>query len=334
MSDKKHSSKRTLFGGLFSILILGIAAFLLFNQQYVKDQITVWSYKPTPQVQNLESTIDFTAQGKFYFYAEQPEIDGSDDFNKNCQRQEVGNPILGCYLTSRIYVFDVTNQQLNGIEEVTAAHETLHAVWARMSDSDKSKISVLLEAEYATLGSNTDLTQRMEYYKRTEPGQFDNELHSILGTEIPNLSPELEAHYKQYFNDRQKIVDYHAKYAAVFTDLKNQSDSLYSALTTLGASIEARSKTYDADSAQLSADITAFNTRANNGDFSSTGEFNSERTALLNRSNKLDADRISISGDIDTYNSQYVEYQKVSSEIEVLNKSIDSIKDLQPTPSV
>jgi chaperonin cofactor prefoldin len=334
MSDKKHSLSRTLFGGLFSIAILGIATFILLNQQYVKDQVTVWSYKPTSNIQALEKNIDFTDKGKFNFYAQQPEVDGSDAFNKNCQRQEVGNPILGCYLSSRIYVFDVTNTQLDGIEEVTAAHETLHAVWERMSDGDRAHVSTLLEAEYAKLGDNTDLTQRMDYYKRAEPGQFDNELHSILGTEIPNLGPELEAHYKEYFNDRQKIVDYHTKYAAVFTGLKSQSDSLYNELTTLGSSIESRSKQYDTDVKQLSADISAFNTRADNGDFSSINQFKSERAALLARSNQLDADRASISADIDTYNAKYAQYQKVSSEIEALNKSIDSIKDLQPAPSV
>lgn len=334
MSDKKHSVRRSIVGGFVSIAILGIAAFLFLNQQFVKDQIVYLSFKPSQSVQNLESNIAFTPKGKFYFYAEQPQVDGSDSFNQDCQRQEVGNPILGCYLAGRIYIYNVTNAQLDGIEEVTAAHETLHAVWARMSDSDRARISTLLEAEYAKLGSDSDLTQRMDYYKRAEPGQFDNELHSILGTEIGNLSPELETHYKQYFSDRQKIVDFHTKYAAVFTSLKNQSDALYATLTTLAASIQSRTTQYDADVSQLSADITSFNTRANNGDFSSRSQFDSERAALLARSSQLDSDRASISSDIDTYNAKYAEYQKISSAIEVLNKSIDSIKSLQPAPSV
>ncbi|RWZ78840.1 MAG: hypothetical protein EOT05_03785 [Candidatus Microsaccharimonas sossegonensis] len=334
MSGKKHNGTRALLAGLFSFVLVGTALFLLFNQQYIKDQITVWSFKPPAKVQNLEKNINFTNKGAFYFYAQQPEINGSTDFNKNCQRQEVGNPILGCYIASRIYIFDVTNTQLNGIEEVTAAHETMHAIWERMTMSERTRMSVLLEAAYAKLGSNANLKQRMDYYKRTEPGQFDNELFAIVGTEIPNLSPELEAYYKQYFNDRQKVVDYQAKYAAVFSGLKSQSDSLYTQLKTLGASIEARSTQYDTNVKQLSADIASFNARANNGGFSSMNEFNTERAALLKRSNQLDADRASISAAIDTYNATYAEYQKVSSEIEALNKSIDSIKELQPTPSV
>lgn len=334
MSDKRPSLKRALVGGGLSIVILGIAGFLLLNQQYVKDQIAVWSYVPSSNIQSIESRIDFSGKGKFYFYATQPEADGSDKFNADCPRQEVGNPILGCYTAGRIYVYDVTNTQLDGIEEVTAAHEMLHSVWERMSASDQARMGVLLRAEYQKLGNDTDLTERMDYYQRTEPGQFENELHSILGTERATLSPELEAYYKQYFTDRQKVVDLHSKYDAVFKSLKTQSDSLYSELTTLGVSIEVRSTQYSTDTGQLSANIEVFNTRANNGSFSSISQFNSERAALFARSNKLDADRVAISSDIDTYNAKYADYQKISTQIEALNKSIDSIKALQPTPSV
>lgn len=334
MSDKKPSLVRSLIGGSFSIVILALAAFLLLNQQYVKDQITVWSFKPSQNVQQLENSIDFTSKGKFYFYAQQPVVEGSEAFNRDCQRQEVGNPILGCYVTNRIFVYDVTNAQLAGIEEVTAAHETLHAVWDRMSDSERTRVSALLEKEYSKLSNDSDLMQRMDYYKRTEPGQLDNELHSILGTEVAALSPELETHYKQYFSDRQKIVDFRTKYATVFTSLKTQADSLFAELTSLGATIESQSKAYDAAVTQLSTDITTFNAKANNGDFSSISQFNAQRSVLLARSQRIDADRAAISAEIDSYNAKYKQYQRVSSEIEILNKSIDSIKDLQPAPSV
>ncbi|MDB5160286.1 MAG: hypothetical protein JWO99_549 [Candidatus Saccharibacteria bacterium] len=334
MSDKRPSLKRTLIGGGISIAILAAAGFLLMNQQYVKDQITVWSYKPDAKILSVESRIDFSSKGQFNFYATQPEVDGSDKFNADCPRQEVGNPILGCYAGGRIYVYDVTNAQLDGIEEVTAAHEMLHAVWERMSPIDQDRIGKLLQAEYAKLSDNKDLTDRMSYYQRTEPGQFVNELHSILGTEIGNLSPELETYYKQYFNDRQKVVDLHSKYNSVFQNLKSESDSLYADLTTLGASIESRTAQYSADSKQLSADIESFNARANSGNFSSISQFNSERVSLLARTSALDAERASISADIDTYNAKYAQYQTVSSQVEALNKSIDSIKDLQPAPSV
>ena len=334
MLDKKRSLKRSLLGGIASFLLLGISAFLLLNQQYVKDQISYRSFEPSASVKALEKNISFTEKGAFYFYAQQPEIEGSEAFNKSCQRQEVGNPILGCYVTNKIFVFDVTNEKLEGIEEVTAAHETLHAVWDRLSKSEQESVGALLEAEYAKQTDNAELKERMEYYKRTEPGQLQNELHSILGTEIKTLSPDLEAHYAKYFSNRQIVVGYHTKYATVFSDLKRRADSLYAELTSLSVSIQTRSDQYDINVAQLSRDIGAFNTRANNAEFTSNNQFNRERAVLLTRTNQLDADRASISTDIDQYNAKYDEYQSISSEIEVLNKSIDSIKDLQPAPSV
>lgn len=334
MLVKKSSPTRSLFGALLSAILLAFAGFLLLNQQYVADQISVWSYEPTSAVQSIEKRIDFTQQGQFYFYTTHPEVDNSDKFNADCPRQEVGSPILGCYVMGRIYVYDVQNDQLDGIEEVTAAHETLHSVWDRMNDKEQARIGKLLKDVYVKLDSGSELTQRMAYYERTEPGQFTNELHSILGTEVKNLSPELEVYYAKYFNDRQAIVSLHDSYDALFKSLKAQSDTLYAELTTIGAEIEFRSTAYSANVQQLSADIASFNARAQSGDFETTSQFNAERSRLVARSNTLDSERQSITSTIEAYNSKYATYQKISTQIETLNESIDSIKDLEPAPSV
>jgi hypothetical protein len=334
MSAKKRSVPRAIAGAVVSVLLLCAAAFLLLNQQFVKDQISVWAYTPDTAVQSVEKRIDFTPKGQFYFYATQPAVEDADAFNAHCERQEVGNPILGCYNSGRIYVYNVTNAELDGIEEVTAAHETLHAAWERMGAEEQKRIGALLDDAYQKLQGDTDLTARMQYYQRTEPGQFENELHSILGTEQASLSPALEEYYKHYFNDRQKIVGLHEKYNSVFVGLRAQADGLYKTLTSLRESIDTRTAQYNADISQLSKDIEAFNTRANGGDFTSLSKFNAERARLVARSNQIEADRTSIGTDIDTYNAKYAQYQQVSSQIETLNKSIDSIKDLQPAPSV
>lgn len=334
MLDKKHSFSGTIVTGTLSIIILVAAGWLVMNRQYAIDQVNVWSFTPTANIKKIDERVDFTSKGQFYFYATQPQVDGTDRFNQDCPRQEAKNPILGCYTSGRIFVYDITNTQLDGIEEVTAAHEMLHAVWERTSPSEQARIANLLKAEYQKQANNKDLIERMDYYQRTEPGEFDNELHSILGTELASISPELETYYKQFFNNRQKVVSLHAKYDTVFRGLRDRSDTLYTELTALGISIETRTATYDADIAQLSADITTFNARAKSGDFASINQFNSQRTALTKRSDKVEANRASISADIDMYNGKYKEYQAISSQIELLNKSIDSIKDLQPTPSI
>ena len=333
MSDKKRSHLGLIIGLFFSVLIFVAAGWLLLNRQYAMDQVSVWAYEPPANVSAVEERIDLTSKGAFYFRATQPEISSAENFNLNCPRQETGSPILGCYSSGRIYIYDITNDKLDGIEEVTAAHEMLHKVWEVMSPNDQKKIGSLLRSEYAKLAGG-DLKERMDYYARTEPGELENELHSIIGTEVAEISPELETYYKKYFNDRTTILALHQKYDSVFKQLRNQAETLYQELVSLAASIEARSEQYNTDVAQLSADIATFNQKASNGNFSSMGQFNRERAALVSRSDQLAADEIAINEDIARYNDKYSQYQVIAGQIEILNKSIDSITNLEPAPSL
>lgn len=333
MSDKKHNYLRVILTTLASILIFGFAGWLFFNQQYAKDQVSVWAYQLPSDVKTIEDRIDLTSAGLFYFRTTQPSIADADTFNQDCPRQEVGSPILGCYTEGRIFIYNVKNPQLDGIKEVTAAHEMLHAVWERMNPADQKRIGALLRTEYAKL-ADSDLKDRMDYYARTEPGELENELHSIIGTEVSDISPELENYYARFFEDRSTVLALHEKYDSVFRGLKNQSDALYNELTELGNSITIRSAQYNADVASLSADIAAFNSRADSGGFTSMAQFNRERAALMARSDQLEADRTSINSDIAVYNTKYNQYQELASQIESLNKSIDSIGDLKPAPSL
>ena len=335
MSDKKPRLGSTIFGGVMSVLLVTVAALAFFNQQYIKDQIVVWSYTPTTALTTIEERIDLSPTGEFHFRATQPEVASSTTFNEDCPRQETASPILGCYTSDhRIYIYDITNDQLDGIEEVTAAHEMLHAAWQRMSTEKQAEVGKLLRAEYQKHSDDASLVERMAYYERTEPGQFENELHSILATESKTLSPELETYYERYFNDRQKVVALYEQYNAVFETFNTQANTLYTELTSLGASIDSRTARYNSDVTQLSADIAAFNARADRGEFSSVGEFNRARAALVVRSNQADADRDAISADIATHNAKYEQYQQIAAQLEYLNQSIDSFKDLQPSPSV
>jgi len=334
MSDKKPSHPiRSIVTLVISVAIFVCAGWLFLNRQYAIDQVSVWAYQAPANIEAIEERVAFTDKGKFYFYATQPVVNDADGFNQNCPRQETGSPVLGCYAMGRIYVYDITNEQLDGMEEVTAAHEMLHAVWERQSESEKARIGALLETAYQTMG-DAELKTRMDYYKRTEPGEFQNELHSILGTEMPNLGTELETYYAKYFKDRQVVLGLHAQYSSVFQGLQNQADALFLQLEALGTNIETRTTQYNSDIAQLSADIQAFNERATNGGFDSQVQFNRERAALVARTDTLGNERDAINADIETYKSKYDEYQTVASQIEILNKSIDSFTTLDPAPSL
>lgn len=331
------STKTSRVGAILSFVLSGIfivtAWWVFTNRQFLLDQLSVWSYEPTAAVETISDRVAFTDKGKFMFFVTHPEVSSQAQFNQQCPRQEVGSPILGCYTgEDRIYIYDITNPKLDGMEEVTAAHEMLHAVWARMSEDEKQKLSEQLKAAYQTI-SNPELKTRMDYYERTEPGEFVNELHSILGTEITELSDELDAYYAQYF-DRDKVLALHQQYDSHYKALYARANELYPIMEALSASIETRSNAYDATAASLSADITSFNARAESGDFTSMSQFYSQRAVLVSRSNALEAERVAINNDIATYDEYYKEYQEISSQIEVLNDSMDSYNKIDAGPSV
>ena len=332
MSDTNHRSSGHVVGIVAAVLSVLAALFLFINRQYVIDQVNVWQYKPTSDVMQLSERSGMNGQGQFYFYASSPSVESTQVFNDKCGRQEESTAILGCYTTQRIYIYDVKDAKLDGIREVTAAHEMLHAAYERMSDGERSKVNALLEAEYEKLKNDKDLSERMAFYARTEPGQRDNELHSVIGTEIASISPELETHYKKYFKDRQEVIALHDKYASVFLDLQRRSNELVSQLKSLGDSIEANTATYNADVGQLNRDIQSFNSRANNGGFTSQAQFNAERRDLEARTAELNNERQQINANVVQYNTLRQELASIASESEALNRSIDS--SLAPAPSL
>src|SRR5690606_30968127 len=132
-----------------TVLILILAAVMFLNRQFLSDSLVSFFFEPTPAVKAIEQRVGFTADGKRIFYATQPELSNANSFNAQCPRQEFQSPIIGCYTSDdRLYIYNVETKELDGIEEVTAAHEMLHAAWARLSDDERSRLSDLLEVAY------------------------------------------------------------------------------------------------------------------------------------------------------------------------------------------
>lgn len=331
-SPKKHSLLSHIVAFAIFVLLGCGALWLFFHRQYAIDQIVVWQYHPTSEVASIASRAQLSSHGKFIFYAAQPSVEDATSFNKDCTSVEQSTAILGCYAHEQIYVYNVTDSRLDGIKETTAAHEMLHAAYERLSAGERQHVNGLLEAEYAKLKDDKDFSARMAIYARTEPGERDNELHSIIGTEVHTISPALETYYAQYFTNRQALVDLHDDYSALFTQLSAKKDALAKQLTALQAQISTETDQYNNAVARLNADIEAFNNKAASNGFKSQGEFDTERAALLNRINALDDQRAAVNNDIATYQDLYTQYQAVVGQSETLNRSIDS--KLAPAPSL
>jgi len=333
MYSMKASRTRSLVAFVVSAVLVVAAVALYVNRRFVTDALTTLTYSPSASIATIASNVKLTDKGRFIFYATRPEVEQQATFNQECPRQEAGSPILGCYTNDdRIYVYDLTNEQLSGMEEVTAVHEMLHAAWRRMGDTEKAVLTTELQAAYSKINDD-DLKNRMEYYQRTEPGELNNELHSILGTEVASLGEPLESYYSHYF-DRQTVLTFHTKYSELYTSLYKQADELHTKMQALAVSIESRSSIYKNTVQQYSADVSVFNEKADTGGFSSQSQFNSQRAALVSRSVSLNKERQAINADIELYGTYYDAYQAIAKQVELLNESIDSFSQIDQAPSL
>jgi hypothetical protein len=193
------------------ILAVLIAATFWVAQNYrvILDYVAYNSAESDGVAARYSKELQLTEAGKLIFYGAYPEVDDKINFNADCNP---GKNVMefGCYysIKNKIYLLDIKEPNLATMIDVGAGHELLHAVYARMSASEKTKINQQVEEAYSKI-KDPNLDARLKSYDITEPGNRDNELHSILATEYSGLSPELEAHYKKYFNQRSMIVTWH-----------------------------------------------------------------------------------------------------------------------------
>ena len=316
---KRHVISRLV--ALFVVIALGAGVFLYGSQIY--DWARVSKFAPTAQLASTSNRIEFTDRGQQIFYATFPSIEDKASFNTSCASTERTVAILGCYTADRIYLYNIQNAELDGTLEVTAAHEMLHAAYHRLNYFERQTVDMLIEQEYAKIKDQAEIKQVMQYYQQAEPGAELDELHSIIGTTISDLPPELEQYYARYFTDRSAVVALNEKYNAVFSELSQQADVLQQQIDSEGPAIKIDLATYDIDLAQLNLDIQSFNQRANSGAFRTQSEFNTARNALEARISALNQQRQAINARVDAYNAAVDELNKLAVHVNKLNESIN-----------
>ncbi|NDA64517.1 MAG: hypothetical protein EBX50_21180, partial [Chitinophagia bacterium] len=299
-----------LYSLIISLVIIGLCVLAVINKQNVRDWWALRDYQAPASVTALADDIALTDKSRRIFYVNKPEITNSDRFIQACpsglQEKTI---VLGCYHGNQygIYILDVTDPRLAGVEQVTAGHELLHAVYDRLSSSERKRIDKLLTDYYQTV-TDKRIIDTIEAYKKSEPNDVVNEMHSIFGTEIPNLPAELEKYYAKHFKDRSVVISYSQKYQSEFTNRRNkiasddaqlaiyktQIDNLENELKQQASVIDAR----DAQMSQLSAsgNYDAYNAMVapfNNLVYSYNAKINTLQN-LINRHNALVNERNSI----------------------------------------
>lgn len=301
----KLSPKKIILGVI--IILAGVLGVLVYqNRITISDWFSGLSYTPSAEVSSIEESIGLTDSGKLILRATHPSLEQKDSFNEKCDSHDQEISILGCYTKNRIYLYDINEESLNGVKESTLAHELLHAVWERMSDSERNRISKYLTEVYDNEQYHSLLADDLTKYAESE--RMD-ELHSRIGTEIVELPAELEEHYAKYFKDQDALVMYFNDYITPFRELSEKIEELSTKLEELNQEIEEKTKTYYADAENLSHAIDEFNDCVKtSGCFASISAANSSRNELVAKKDELENVFNSINTLISQYNTLVSEY--------------------------
>lgn len=318
----KHD-RATIVKLITSIVLFAATAWIFINRTYVVDQLSVWQYKPSAEITQVSAKASFNEQGQFLFYASHPLIEERDEFNQHCRQHAEKTAILGCYSARKIYLYNITDPRLEGIKEVTAAHEMLHAAYERLSDKERARIDVLVN-EAAKTVQNPGIDRKLKLYDTSEPGERLNELHSMLGSEVKELPDELEVYYARYFTNRLSLVSLAERYETVFTELEQQQKTLVNELNALADSINNESAAYTTQFEALQVAIETFNQRAESGGFSSQSQFNTERNKLIAQQRSLTLSRQSIEAKVADYEAKKTQLEALNVTALGLQNSIDS----------
>lgn len=319
-------------------IVVAIAVYLgLYYRQNIADYVVVQQFAPSQQLEAVLDKTYLSETGKFYVYASQTKIVDKAEFNHYCgSLQNEKSIVLGCYspVTKQIAVYDVTDERLSGVREATTAHEMLHAVWDRLSVGEQRHLNGLLNAE-ATKVNDQRLRGLFEQYRQSDPSSMPTELHSIIGTEVAEVSPELEAHYDKYFSDRKALVAETKRYESVFVDIETRQTTLVSELDSLAASLNIRSRDYEKQLGSLNREVDSFNSWAESG-YASASEFDRRRSSLMVKIDNLEADRIGINNDVERYNQLSQELESLNMLAQDLSRSLDShiIQPITDSPSL
>jgi len=317
------------------------ASWVVDNEQHLKDQLIAYQFEPSDDILRYVEEAGLSAIGEMYLLTSRAQVVPAYEFDRYCTRSEPGIGVLGCYTTRdrRIYLYDVTDPRLTLMEPVVAAHEMLHAAWARLTLQEHQELAVLLEEGFAMLPPDHELRTRILNYEADNPASRIPELYAILGTEVATLPPDLEAHYSIFFDDRMKSVRLAERFYAVFDLLVEERDQLLVNLESRSAEIEGLKFTYEESAQALRRDVLAFNERASQpGGFPSRSEFESARSALIDRQNRLEGLRSNLVQKIDEYNQLLEELTRLNNELTELNRGInvtlEAQEELEPDPEL
>lgn len=301
-------------------VIVAVPGVVFWQHQNIFDWWRLRGYIPPPRIAELASHTTMTGHGQKLFYVHRPELNDRDAFNRNCSGFEQ-TIVLGCYVNRRaIFIFDVTDPRLEGIEEVTAAHEMLHAGYDRLSKTERQKVDRMTIEAFNALNDER-IKKVMRSYENRDQSVVPNELHSILATEVRSLPLELEEYYKRFFTNRSAVVEFSEKYEAVFTAQQNRIKALGKQIADMESELKRDKQRIDELEAELDAESDRLNSLRSEG---RTQEYNAAVPGYNAKVNEYRTLVSNYNSKVRQLNSLVQEYNSLAVEQKQLTDAINS----------
>jgi chromosome segregation ATPase len=234
----QRSQKQSGWGMIFIGTTVGVIA---WNNQLIEDWL-VPVPPPSGTIARLAESTTMTPKAQRLFYRQVPTIEQKASFMSRCKVPEQGI-MLGCYSyhdgQGKIVIQSVLDPRLQGVMEITAAHEMLHAAYQRLDQSTQKWLAPRLKRATRLVKDQRLAKILQQYATGNNDALYLNELHSHLGTELADLQdPELEQYYQKYFDDRTQVTALAQQSGAALKDLDTQADRLKPQIDTQEANLK------------------------------------------------------------------------------------------------
>lgn len=201
------------------IVLIGGFFFFTTSELRRSDEDILKTYQPTTEIAEIAEKNTLTDKGKTTLYRSDPKLVDVQSFMKFCRTKARGIEPLGCIAPKpgggpfggrQIFLLQIDDPRFADHKYAAAIHEMLHSAYDRLSSNEKKRVNALLDQEFSKHQEDSYLKHAVDTLKARKGADIEgvqSELHSKFGVEYSDLSGELEDYYKQYFNDRQKVVE-------------------------------------------------------------------------------------------------------------------------------
>lgn len=325
----RPSRLRLLLAGLPVILVV-VLGIVLLNRQNLQDWLKVRGYRQPAAIVKLADQDTMNDYTRHLFYLNKPQLLNTvASFRKYCPENK-DTIVLGCYHPDQngIFIYNVQDPALTGIQQVTAAHEVLHAVYARLSGKDRSALNSQLEDFYHHGLKDPRVIAEVKLYQKTEPNDVLDEMSCTFGTEVAKLPAPLDAYYQRFFTRRAAIVAYEHQYEGEFTSRQSTIKHDDQQLTTMKQQIDAQQAALGYQLTQINADRSHLSSLLASGQ---TGAYNAAVPGFNNEIATYNADIDHLQTAIDSYNQLVAARNLVAGQLTTLDSAIDTRQVPLPT---